>query len=59
MNEGVVRVSIRIPERIVQAIDNLVKHGFYRDRADFVVTACRLLLEKHGLMEVENEIGQN
>ena len=51
-----IRVSVRIPEKIVQAIDKLVDHGFYRDRADFVVTACRLLLEKHGLLGVgENE----
>jgi Arc/MetJ-type ribon-helix-helix transcriptional regulator len=39
-------VQVRLPEKIVKKIDDLVAQGFYSSRSDFIRTKIRRVLEE-------------
>lgn len=43
-----VRIKVRLPRPVVQAMDEMVRAGDFVDRADCIRHALRLLKEKHG-----------
>lgn len=48
-------VQVRLPEKIVKKIDDLVAQGFYSSRSDFIRTKIRRVLEEH----LANQNGNN
>ena len=41
-------VAVRVPKKVVEMVDELIREGYYQNRSDFLRTAIRLLLRKHG-----------
>ncbi|MGC9310207.1 MAG: ribbon-helix-helix domain-containing protein [Candidatus Aenigmatarchaeota archaeon] len=39
-------VQVRLPEKVVKKIDDLVGQGFYSSRSDFIRTKIRRILEE-------------
>ena len=46
-------VATRVPRKIVEKVDELIREGYYQNRSDFLRTAIRLLLREHGVMTRE------
>jgi len=55
-DENVVRISVRIPEKMHELIEKLIGAGFYRDIADFMVRAIEDRLERHGFLKEKEEV---
>jgi len=53
MEESTKKISLRVPENLIQKLDSLVDHGFYRNRSEAILEAIRLLLKKYNLLEVK------
>lgn len=46
-------ISVKIPNEYVEALDRLVKHGFYGNRSEAIREAIRDLLVRKGVEVVE------
>jgi len=50
---GMVKVEVRVPEKMVELIDKLVEAGFYSSRSDLIRDAIRKFLMHYYGGEVE------
>jgi Arc/MetJ-type ribon-helix-helix transcriptional regulator len=49
-------VQVRLPEKIVKKIDDLVAQGFYSSRSDFIRTKIRRVLEEQIASQGNNPV---
>ena len=51
-------VTVHLPEAYVEAIDNLVKKGYYPNRAEAIRMAVRDLIRREGPWMADSERGE-
>lgn len=59
LTSSMTRVTVRLPERLIQGLDALVEQGLYADRCEAVRDAVRDLVEKKRLFRLGQAVEED
>lgn len=59
LSSGMNKVTVRLPDRLIQGLDALVEQGLYADRCEAVRDAVRDLVEKKHLHRLEQAVDED